>query len=397
MRRSLCFTLVAALGATIALAGCGSDTASTGSPGSSAATESSVEVTPSSATPAAETTPVESTPVDTVAGESSAAGAGTVEASGGVSSTPGPAGQTSAPEQGGWSFTDDTGATITLDEVPDSIVADEGAAAALIEAGVKLKGIYAGSTVADSLALEGVDLTGIEIVGEVAGEVDVEKVLALEPDIIVSGYYLGWGSEEGYFGSLYGADDLLAQLQKIAPFVGIDHVSSASNMLERYNELAVSLGADPSTAPVATNKAAYEAAVQDLKAAVAENPGIEVAAYYLSTDYVGVGDPAGTPEFKDLAEWGVTFTPITNTSAGWAELTWETIDTYQPDLVLSDFRTGFADADAALAEFPSLKVVKAFAAKQFATWYIDLYNSYEHYTDQLTEFTAALRSAKKVS
>jgi len=63
-----------------------------------------------------------------------------------------------------WSYVDGSGATVTLDHVPTRIIASQDAAAGLIPLGIRPVGIYADSAIADAKALEGLDLTGIEII-----------------------------------------------------------------------------------------------------------------------------------------------------------------------------------------------------------------------------------------
>src|SRR5690606_38907809 len=82
-----------------------------------------------------------------------------------------------------WSYTDSLGNTITLDTVPTRIIASQDAAAGLIPLGIRPVAIYADSPIAEAKALEGLDLTGIEIIGQAWGEVDVEKAAVLEPDL----------------------------------------------------------------------------------------------------------------------------------------------------------------------------------------------------------------------
>lgn len=66
--------------------------------------------------------------------------------------------------------------------------------------------------VADDKSLQGLDLTGIEIVGEAWGEIDAEKVAALRPDLIVAEF---WPLEKAWSG--LADDGLRGQISKIAP------------------------------------------------------------------------------------------------------------------------------------------------------------------------------------
>ena len=96
---------------------------------------------------------------------------------------------TALPAFAQWSFVGGDGETVTLDAVPTRIIASQDAAAGLIPLGIRPVAIYADSAVADAKALQGLDLTGIEIIGQAWGEVDVEKAAALEPDLIVAEFW----------------------------------------------------------------------------------------------------------------------------------------------------------------------------------------------------------------
>jgi iron complex transport system substrate-binding protein len=88
---------------------------------------------------------------------------------------------------GPWSFTDGSGEVVSAEQRPTRIIAHAGEAAALMSFGIKPVGIYADESVKTDPNLKDLDLTGIEILGEEWGKVDVEKAAALRPDLIVAG------------------------------------------------------------------------------------------------------------------------------------------------------------------------------------------------------------------
>ena len=81
-----------------------------------------------------------------------------------------------------WSYTGGDGKTVTLDHVPSRIIADSGAAAALIAFGIRPVGIYGNNPPEQEKQLEGVDASGIAIIGQSWGEIDVEKMTSAERD-----------------------------------------------------------------------------------------------------------------------------------------------------------------------------------------------------------------------
>ena len=80
---------------------------------------------------------------------------------------------------GPWTYTDGAGKTVTLDERPTRIIAHAYSAAALMEFGIKPIAVYADGPIAEDVGLQSIDLSGIEVLGEEWGKIDVEK--AAEP------------------------------------------------------------------------------------------------------------------------------------------------------------------------------------------------------------------------
>ena len=65
--------------------------------------------------------------------------------------------------------------------------------------------------------LRGLDLSGIDIVGEEWGVINIEAMAALDPDLIVSEY---WPLEDGYTGLEEGAGEANSALFDIARLWG---------------------------------------------------------------------------------------------------------------------------------------------------------------------------------
>ena len=96
-----------------------------------------------------------------------------------------------------WSYADGSGNTVTVDHVPTRIIASQDAAAGLIPLGIRPVGIYVDGPVKDDPSLRGLNLTGIEILGEAWGEIDIERLAAAKPDLIIAEY---WPLEKAYSG-----------------------------------------------------------------------------------------------------------------------------------------------------------------------------------------------------
>ncbi|HZA73094.1 MAG TPA: hypothetical protein VE476_09295, partial [Propionibacteriaceae bacterium] len=158
---------------------------------------------------------------------------------------------------GPWSFTDGSGKVVTIEQRPTRIIAHAGEAAALMSFGIRPVGIYADESVRTDPNLEGLDLTGIAILGEEWGKIDVEKAAGLRPDLIVADW---WPAEKAHSGMEEGVDEKSKKLAKLAPVVGVTQGRSIVDLAEGYRQLALSLGADVTAAPIAENEQRFDAA-----------------------------------------------------------------------------------------------------------------------------------------
>lgn len=287
-----------------------------------------------------------------------------------------------------WSFTDSSGKTVTLDEVPTRIIAHQDAAAGLIPLGIRPVGIYADSPVADAKALQGLDLSGIEIIGQAWGEVDIEKAAALEPDLIIAEY---WPVSREWSGGndLTGPQSPFASL---AAITGVTVGESIIGIVEDYEELAASLGATPGEAAT-SGKAKFEAARDAFIAANEAKPNLTALAVWAGTDALYVATPVGSSELTDFRNWGLdVVVPDNIDENGYFEnLSWENADKYQTDLILVDNRSA-ATMETALAQ-PTWATMKAAAAGAVTDWPAYWLRNYGAYAAELDKLTAAINAA----
>ncbi len=108
--------------------------------------------------------------------------------------------------------------------------------------GIRPVGIYADTPVDEDPGLKGLDLEGIEILGETWGEIDVEKAATLNPDLIVADW---WPVEKAYSGIEGGVKEESKKIAELAPIVGSAQGDSIVKLIEGYEDLAETLGADP--------------------------------------------------------------------------------------------------------------------------------------------------------
>lgn len=285
-----------------------------------------------------------------------------------------------------WTYADGSGNAVTVDHVPTRIIASQDAAAGLIPLGIRPVGIYVDSAVAEAKALEGLDLTGIEIIGEAWGEVSVEKAAALKPDLIIGEW---WPLDNTWSG---GADVVNA-LKPLAPITGPIQGASIVTLIEDYEKLAASLGADLSAPQVAADKAAFEASRDKFKAAVAKKPDLSALAVWAGSDALYVAATAGSSELMDFASWGLKLIDpeIADDRGYWETLSWENADKYQPDLILVDNRSK-ATIDTAKSQ-ATWTTLRAAAAGQVTDWPAFWLRNYAAYAKELDKLTTAIDAA----
>lgn len=285
-----------------------------------------------------------------------------------------------------WTYADGSGSTVTVDHLPTRIIASQDAAAGLIPLGIRPVGIYVDSAVAEAKALEGLDLTGIEIIGEAWGEVSVEKAAALKPDLIIGEW---WPLDNTWSG---GADVVNA-LKPLAPITGPIQGASIVTLIEDYEKLAASLGADLSAPQVAADKAAFEASRDKFKAAAAKKPDLSALAVWAGSDALYVAATAGSSELMDFASWGLKLIDpeIADDRGYWETLSWENADKYQPDLILVDNRSK-ATMETAKSQ-ATWTTLRAAAAGQVTDWPAFWLRNYAAYAKELDKLTAAIDAA----
>ena len=285
-----------------------------------------------------------------------------------------------------WSYTDSLGNTVALEEVPTRIIASQDAAAGLIPLGIRPIAIYADGPVADAKALQGLDLDGIEIIGQAWGEVDIEKAAALDPQLVIAEY---WPLDAAWS----GGEAVVDALSPLAPITGVTQGDSVLTLIEDYEALATSLGADLSKPEIAADKAAFEASRAAFQAATAAKPGLTALAVWAGTDALYVAATAGAAELMDFKAWGLNLIDpeVADDRGYWETLSWENTDKYQPDLILVDNRSP-ATMETALAQ-PTWTLMQAAEAGAVTDWPAFWLRNYRAYAAELDKVTAAVNAA----
>jgi len=298
---------------------------------------------------------------------------------------------------GEWSFTDDRGVEVSLPERPQRIVAYDNAAAALIPLGVRPVGIFGGSAPEDSSLLTGLDLDGIESVGEVYGELNFEALAAVQPDLIVT---LFDPAQEGpAFGFLENAQETA---QEIAPIVALDGAADPGAAIERFEELAAGLGTDVDSPEITADREAFTEALAGLEAAVAAKPDLQaVALQSYPGDGIYFARPGAFPSLRLFRAAGLDVVEPDgdpgDVNDDFVNYFWELVSPelggkHPADLVLLGNNDGAMDAQQIL-EVSTLAERPAVRAGQIVTWQVLDRYSYDAFTAQLEELTEAVADA----
>ncbi|MEU4730669.1 ABC transporter substrate-binding protein [Streptomyces sp. NPDC023588] len=317
-------------------------------------------------------------------------------ACGGADSAKGDGGKDNgAAASGPWTFTDDLGKEVSLKSKPKNIVAFTGTAAALYDYGIPVKGVFGPTRTADGKAdvqAGSMDISKVEILGNVYDEFNVEKYAALQPELLVTNT---WDGSYWYVPAA-SKDKILKLAPAAAISVGGD--ATLDKALERTAELAKSLGADMNAKTTVDAKARFEAAAAKVREATKANPGVKVLVGSGSADLFYVSTPETSADLKYFKSLGVEFvTPEKLDEGGFFEsLSWENAGKYKADVVLLDNRTGTLQpedlkAKATWAELPAVK------AGQITPRVTEPIFSYDKCAQILENLAKALQSAKKVS
>lgn len=298
---------------------------------------------------------------------------------------------------GEWSFTDDKGVTVTLPAAPQRVVIDVNAAAPLWDFGIRPAAVFGWLANPEGnfgAAGGSIDPEQVEIIGNGENTIDVEALVALKPDLIVT---LTFAPDDPLDYWSLAADGPLPQVQQVAPIVAISGVQSAATAIARFTELAEALGADLASPELVAAEAAWRQAETAFTAAVAAKPGINALFVAAGADMLYVANPQRAGDVMYFRELGLTVPDVTIDPANgdyWEYVSFETIGKYQTDLFMSSYRGLPIDDVKAIATVAALPSVKA---GQIYTWNQDFIASYQGMTAILAELTGHIVAAEIVT
>lgn len=287
----------------------------------------------------------------------------------------------------GWSYTTGLGNTITLESAPEVIVTDAYSAAALWEYGIRPDAVFGYGLEAggSELALGNADRDSMQVVGT-AGDLNIEALAALEPDLII-----GYGNVDNDQAWTWWDETMAERANAIAPFAGVRFSDRPIvEVIEEYAGLAAALGADVDNSVAAQAKTDFEDAGTELRTTLATKP--ELTTIALNGDAASLY--AGTSKLSQLGLLEDLGAKLVGPASdeGWSEASWEVIPDYPADVVLS-----YVASTKAFAEAPVYRSLPAVKAEQVAPWDDKMPNTYAHYATWLNDLNTVYASAKDVT
>ncbi|GAA4680614.1 ABC transporter substrate-binding protein [Phytohabitans rumicis] len=297
-----------------------------------------------------------------------------------------------APSSGGpWEFTDDRGKKATRDSRPAKIVAQISAAATLWDFGLRPIGTFGEEKGSDVLK-GNVDPSTVTWVGQTWGDFNIEKLAALAPDLLVA-------PMQAKDQLWYVPEEAVSKIEPLCPSVGINQFEvPVDKVIDRFAELAGSLGADLSAPAVTGAKADFEAAGKTLAGAAKAQSGLRVAFVSGTKDNLYLGNAKIFSDLAYLQNQGVNFVQPTVPAdqPHWEVLSWEQAGKYPIDVLLYDSRNpSYFTTD--LAKYPTVAKLPAITANQAVAWNPETPSTWAAFAPALRDLAAKLSAFKTVA
>ncbi|GAA0528949.1 hypothetical protein GCM10011581_30800 [Saccharopolyspora subtropica] len=297
----------------------------------------------------------------------------------------------------GWSYTDDRGITVTAPKRPERIVAQVSAAAALKDFGVNPVGTFGplvrddGSTEPEAGSIDPrqvTDVTGLDY-----GEINLERLTGLAPDLLVSGKYAEFP------GLWHLTEENERRVREIVPTVGVQQSGiSLPEAIAKYQELARALGGDVDSPRVKADKDAFDAAARRLRdiGARMRAEGRSILAVGGTKEEYFVVVPERNPDLDYyVKQLGLPITTPNNpdTAGGgyFERLSWEHANAYPGDILLYDTRPASMRPEQ-MKQNPVFAAHPAAAANRFVEWDAVAPMSYASYARIMTKLADQLEA-----
>lgn len=293
---------------------------------------------------------------------------------------------------GGWTFVDDRKQKVTLKQRPKRIVAYSSAAAALYDWGVTPVGVFGANPQQDP-ALAGFPWSKSTVVGSVYGEIDVEKLLSLKPDLIVSQWY-----PPPTTNPLFGFKDLTQQqtIGSQVPIVGLNGHTIATNQITRFADLARALGVNTKSGKVAKARADFVKATARLSAVSKKKSNLRIIAVSGNQNTMYIAKIVDNGDLNFYKHRGLPLVSANVSAPYWDVLSWEQAGKYPADGILYDARP-FAMSAADAKKIPTFAALPAVQAGQVGPWEVGPAPTYQAYTKAIDELVATISGWRKLA
>ncbi|MFN8221917.1 MAG: ABC transporter substrate-binding protein [Gaiellales bacterium] len=291
-----------------------------------------------------------------------------------------------------WKWTDDRGIKIVLESQPKRVVAYNDAAAALYSFGITPAGIFGIAGLKDP-NLKALPADKVSEIGIVYGEIDLEKLAAAKPDLIVSTWYPP-PRDAVPFGFKDKAQ--LDAITAIAPVLAFNAHVIATTALRRFNRLSAALGGRPLKSPAVTQaKGRFDKQSAALKSAAGAKPGLSVLAISVFGGQAYIARPRDFADLLYFRNLGVDVVVPDTQSAFWEAVSYEQIGKYPADVIMHDARP-FVTQRADLLKIPTFANLPAVKAGQLGVWDATAPFSYTHYAKNMNRLAGLIRRSSKL-
>jgi iron complex transport system substrate-binding protein len=272
-----------------------------------------------------------------------------------------------------WSYQDATGATVKVDHTPKRVVVLNDIALSFIEYGL--------------------DTDGITQLGTAYGDIDLEQLAALKPDLVVTSVYPT--DAKGTLDTKqpgYGFKDKAQekQIKAIAPVAEVKWGGKGEDVIEEIAKLSESLGAKESTVDAAEKR--FDTAADELEK-VSKEKDLSVVSMYADGDGAYVTRPTDEPSLQMYASYGVDFVNPKPEGFYWGIYSWENAGQITGDVLLLS-QQGYQVAD--LEKQPTFADNAALEAGQVHSWTFPALD-YASQADYMTKLAGWLEDSKKLS
>ncbi len=294
---------------------------------------------------------------------------------------------------GPWSYEDAYGTTVKVDHTPKRVVVLNDIAISFIEYGLKPVGTFGQLTMAKDARFDDLDTDGITQLGTGYGDIDLEQLAALKPDLVVTSVYPT--DAKGTLDTkspAYGFKDKeqQQQVEAIAPVAAVEWGGKGEDVIEHIADLAESLGAKESVVEQAEQR--FDAAEDELEK-VTKAKQLSVVSMYADGDGAYVTRPSDEPTLQMYSSFGVDLVTPKPEGFYWGVYSWENAGQITGDVILLS-QQGYQVAD--LEKQPTFADNAALQAGQVHSWTFPALD-YASQADYMTKLAGWLEDSKQLS